>query len=131
MKRYSETQAPTSSPWGPIQQLEKLGPGWYRVETASHGGMLLSPERVNDINPAWLDASFSGNGWRGMFEEDIDWCIPVLAFEEEYRAYAKADGDDDEWIDRIVGSAQETLDHWLLKQTDDESRSYGPAGAAA
>ena len=33
----------SSSPWGPIQTVEALGPDAVSVITASHGGLRLSP----------------------------------------------------------------------------------------
>jgi hypothetical protein len=133
-KPYQSTPMPTSTPWGAPDFCEQIAPGWWRVETPSHGGFLLSPERLADIPQQHLDATFGMNGQHGVFEEDCDWCVPVLAFQDEYRAYCEREGDTAEHIDRVIQAAHDTLNNWLMKDwmerieafPTDESRSYGP-----
>ncbi len=40
---------PSSSPWGAVQQSEVIAEGIVRVQTASHGGILLSAERYAQV----------------------------------------------------------------------------------
>ena len=71
--------APTlgsSSPWGPIQTVEPLGPDAAAVTTASHGGLRVSPAALARLPEAIRETPYSHDGW---FEEDCDWALPYLA----------------------------------------------------
>lgn len=72
------------SPWGAVQQRETLAPGIEWVSTASHGGILLSPERHAKVR-----AKFPGfTTWAGgaAYEEDQDVCAVVVTFPEVFPA---------------------------------------------
>ena len=43
------TKAGIHTPWGPSQETEKLDNGIWRVYTASHGGLMLSRERWEEL----------------------------------------------------------------------------------
>jgi hypothetical protein len=66
----------SSSPWGPIQTVEPLGPEVVSVTTASHGGLRVSLTALARLPEAIRETAFSGSGW---FEEDCDWALPYLA----------------------------------------------------
>src|SRR5689334_23047785 len=66
----------SSSPWGPIQTVEALGPDAVSVATASHGGLRVSPTALARLPEAIRQTASSANGW---FEEDCDWALPYLA----------------------------------------------------
>jgi len=51
----------------------------WEVHTASHGGIVLSEERQAAM-PAALRLADP------FYEEDVDWCLAIVAFEAEYRA---------------------------------------------
>lgn len=83
--RYpSRTRAPTvDTPWGPAQHVTEIAPGIMSYSTASHGGIHLSPERVEEMPGALRDyVPFVKNGpepgkW---LEEDVDWAVAAVAF---------------------------------------------------
>ena len=81
-RTFERTAAPTSSPWGPVQGSEELAPGIWSVWTASHGGIKLSPERLEAMRPALRDigekSPYHERG--GWFEEDAEWSAVALAF---------------------------------------------------
>jgi len=64
------------SPWGAVQQAERLAPGIHQVSTAGHGGIKLSPQRNRKVDPSLRSA----DGW---YEEDCDWAIPAITFPDE------------------------------------------------
>lgn len=66
----------SSSPWGPIQTVEPLGPDAAFVTTASHGGLRVSLAAMARLPEAVRETPYSQNGW---FEEDCDWALPYLA----------------------------------------------------
>lgn len=66
------------TPWGPSHHVRVIAPGITSVSTASHGGILLSPERLASMPPA-LRAIKPWAG-EGSYEEDCDWAIVVAAF---------------------------------------------------
>jgi len=66
----------SSSPWGPIQTVEALGPDAVCVTTASHGGLRLSLAAWGRLPEPIRKTAYSDNGW---FEEDCDWALPYLA----------------------------------------------------
>ncbi len=66
----------SSSPWGPIQTVEPLGPDVVAVTTASHGGLRVSLTAMARLPESIRQTAFSGHGW---FEEDCDWALPYLA----------------------------------------------------
>ena len=43
------------TPWGPPQDVEELAEGVWRVSTASHGGLMLGPDRWAAIPAAVQD----------------------------------------------------------------------------
>lgn len=66
----------SSSPWGPIQAVEPLGPDAVSVTTASHGGLRISLTAWSRLPAAIRQTAYSQDGW---FEEDCDWALPYLA----------------------------------------------------
>ena len=66
----------SSSPWGPIQTVEALGPDAVCVTTASHGGLRVSLAAWGRLPEPIRKTAYSDNGW---FEEDCDWALPYLA----------------------------------------------------
>lgn len=76
------------TPWGKADSVELIADGIYTVSTPSHGGILLLPERLAAMpnymrRPLFLDLY-------AAYEEDCDWCMPVIIFEKEFRAYYAA-----------------------------------------
>jgi len=68
-----------TSPWGTIQHKTILAPGIIRVNTASHGGIYLSPERVQKLKQDFPEF----RTWTGeleWLEEDCDATIAYVAF---------------------------------------------------
>lgn len=70
----------TATPWGNAQQVVRYAPGVNFYSTAGHGGFKLS-KRINDLLiPQYLkQATWSGLGLKGWYEEDCDWAIVVIA----------------------------------------------------
>ena len=66
----------SSSPWGPVQTVEPLGPDAVAVTTASHGGLRVSLTALARLPEAIRQTAYSEGGW---FEEDCDWALPYLA----------------------------------------------------
>lgn len=66
-----------TSPWGRIEAVEVIAPGIAFVSTPSHGGYLLSRERVAAM-PDVL--KFTPDHRAGIFEEDCSAPLVVLAF---------------------------------------------------
>ena len=80
---FAQFPIPTHTPWGTPDRAIELAPGILLIDTPSHGGIWLSPER-NALIPAWIKAlTFaSGQGRNGWYEEDCDIAIPLAAFPE-------------------------------------------------
>lgn len=79
MSRFAPSPRPSSSLWGAVQQADCLAPGIWQVMTASHGGILLSEERQAAMPEALALAG-------PAYEEDCDWALAILGFEDELRA---------------------------------------------
>lgn len=79
MHKFQSVPAPVATLWGSPQQSEQILPGVWEVHTASHGGIILSQERQAAM-PAALRLADP------FYEEDVDWCLAIVAFEAEYRA---------------------------------------------
>ncbi len=76
----------TSTPWGPPQTIEVVARGIYLVETASHGGFYLDPERNAKVPDYFKSASFNRMGESGWYEEDVSWALAALVFPDEFAA---------------------------------------------
>lgn len=76
---YPATPRPTHSPWGDVQNATELAPGIWQSSTASHGGILLSPERWQDMTVK--GTPYSHDGW---YEEDCDWAYVAVRFPEAF-----------------------------------------------
>jgi len=78
LERENPSHAPRfSSPWGSPQDVRELAPGVWLVSTARHGGMALSPSRMQFVPDCLRETPYSKGGW---FEEDADVYIPMLVF---------------------------------------------------
>lgn len=92
------------TPWGRAQSAQNIirGVGW--VSTAGHGGYRLCSGRNRQV-PEYMRRE---DGW---YEEDCDWAIVAVVFEELLLASNDAD------IKRIIrsGAHKETLRDWHPK----------------
>jgi len=70
-----------NSPWGPIQSVEVICLGIEGVCTASHGGIWLDESHAKLMPEEWVQDSFLHR--RNWYEEDCDWCLPFVRFEED------------------------------------------------
>lgn len=80
--QFSDVAEPQSSPWGAVQHANHLAAGIWSVDTASHGGIFLSPERLAAMPENYRTKSFAGGAW---FEEDCDWALVVDTFPEAFK----------------------------------------------
>lgn len=89
----------TTTPWGPPQPpVHHVAEGIAIVSTAGHGGVVLSPERA-----AQVPAHF--RPWtqdRQFWEEDYDFYVPVVVFEDEFRTWYISQGLQANFEDLIV-----------------------------
>jgi hypothetical protein len=120
--QFPRTPVPTSCPWGNIECAAEIAPGWWSVTTASHGGFVLSTERLAAMPPEHLSRTFGSQGLFGYFEENCDWSIVAIAFPEEWRAFV---------VDRLrepdlVDVAPRLFEMWILP----ESTAVGAAAPA-
>jgi hypothetical protein len=101
------------TPWGPSQTERVIADGITLYTTASHGGILLSPER-NARVPEYMRNS---SGW---YEEDCEMMVPWLVFEADVRAWA----DKTDWT---TGDFQMKCAHESVRNRDPDSyeKFYG------
>lgn len=114
MSQYQNTPKPTHSPWGAIQDAEQIMAGIWLIDTAGHGGFHVSAERLeaSQFMRNFAPLSFNGQGKRGWFEEDCDWCFIPLAFPDEWRAWRGDRADQD------IENAQRAFDQWIKPKAD-------------
>jgi hypothetical protein len=76
---HNHVSAGFKSPWGEIQETTVLAPGIDAVYTAGHGGLKITPERDQDIDPAWRERA----GW---YEEDCAWSKAAITHHRDLSA---------------------------------------------
>lgn len=85
-------------PWGAPQSVKTFAPGIQYVETAGHGGFIISNERLAEMNPILCNCCFlKSHPW--AFEEDCAWCAVVLQWPEHFS-------------NAQIASAQDTYNHY-------------------
>jgi hypothetical protein len=72
-----------STIWGMSHTQQQIAEGIICVTTGSHGGYILSPERMNEMRPELRALSFTGDN---NFEEDCSWCAVALQWPEYFPA---------------------------------------------
>ena len=72
-----------ATPWGAAQTVREIVPGIENVTTAGHGGIHLDQAHANKIPAEIVKASWLGKA--NWWEEDCDWCVPFVIFEEEIK----------------------------------------------
>lgn len=78
-------EAPKSSPWGKVDHVYPIGEGMWFVSTAGHGGIKVSKELNKQIPEYMRKGSFSGQGEKGWYEEDVDWSIVATVFPDRFK----------------------------------------------
>ncbi len=98
-----------TTPWGEPEDIETIAEGIFRVWTDRHGGICLSPERLNIVPEYILLNTIKYHGFDGWFEEDCEACWMNLLFPEEMQAHFKASAEYS-WQDSLASS------HEMLQQ---------------
>ena len=103
--------APGTTIWGRVQYRQKLAEGVYSVETASHGGVVVSV-LVDDKYMSDKAKAVIGNPEHGWwhFEEDCEWAI----FANENREIVPP-----KWLDYIDSSLQRWNTDYLTMTADE------------
>lgn len=81
------------TPWGRADSATNLISHLGSVSTPSHGGIRVMPER-NALIPEYMREP------GGFYEEDCDWAIPFVVFEEELLACG------DSWAAGVIGKGE-------------------------
>lgn len=81
MKTFRSYPKPTSSPWGTVQGGKELLPGIWTIYTASHGGLWLSDERLDEMPEGMQETPYSLGPW---FEEDCDWALVAAIYPDAF-----------------------------------------------
>ena len=96
------------TPWGESQTKTILADGIIDYTTASHGGIWLSEDRRKAI-PESFKSFLGTNEW---LEEDCDWAIAYVIFENDIREYGAAYK-----FDEHLAAAKATLKHYHTEIT--------------
>lgn len=73
------------TPWGPAQNIEKIGDGVTFVSTASHGGVRVVGKATEKLSKAAKKVAICTRGPKGdnyWFEEDCKWVVAAWEFED-------------------------------------------------
>jgi len=71
-----------TSPWGEIQHVTQIADDIWQVDTASHGGLKVSDQRLAAMPAHLRTTPYSQNGW---FEEDCDWAFVAVCFPDAFK----------------------------------------------
>ena len=97
---------PKNSPWGAVQDCDEYADGIAFVYTASHGGIVLSAARERKV------AHLKGANFLGStkyWEEDCDWSIPFVVFQDDIReAWAQPQ----DMFETMLAAAKKTIEHY-------------------
>ncbi len=103
MPAFASTPAPVHTLWDTPDMATQRLPGVWWVKTPSHGGFVMSDERQAAMPDALrLDSIY--------YEEDVNWTLVILAFEDEFAALK------DPHFDIERGIAHQTARHWRPQQ---------------
>jgi len=120
-----QKMARKQTPWGVTQDFENIADGIIFYSTARHGGYWLSKKRLAEMPDALkiVDTFIPGNQW---YEEDLDWCLVVIAFPQFFTKDYNGN-----ITDEVLNHAWATLKNWipevyetLTKQTLKPGESY-------
>jgi len=82
MLARTEIVCSTATPWGRAESCISYAEGITFYVTPSHGGFHLSAARMNIVRALFRGfVTFAGGPW---FEEDCDYCVVVLAFQDVF-----------------------------------------------
>jgi hypothetical protein len=71
------------TPWGESQHADQIAEGIVFYSTASHGGILLSPERRNEMPVKFRnEPTWAGGNW---YEEDCDVSLVIYCFSQYFK----------------------------------------------
>lgn len=106
-----------STPWGRSHNSIVIAPGITRHFAAGHGGTIITLSKIDSAPPAGAAALLKiglgdpAGAQPGLwFEEDLAWCVPVVVFEADYRAWIAADPESENGrADALLRSAHETF----------------------
>lgn len=76
---HNHISAGSRSPWGKLQGHDPMAPGIDMTWTAGHGGIKLSPERADEVDPAWREDT----SW---YEQDCAWVKAVITHHRDLPA---------------------------------------------
>jgi len=71
-----------TSPWGEIHHVTQIAEGIWTIDTASHGGIKVSDQRLAAM-PVHLRGTTYSQG--GCFEEDCDWAFVAVCFPDAFK----------------------------------------------
>lgn len=66
----------TLTPWGKAQGTAPMAAGIDAVWTSGHGGIKLSPERDDEVDPAWREPA-------GLYEQDCAWAKATITHHQD------------------------------------------------
>ena len=78
-----------NTPWGKVNEASELAEGIISYSTPSHGGIWLSKERQKVIS-ALIPNVKNYCGGLEWWEEDCDWTIPYVIFQNDIKRSGKA-----------------------------------------
>ena len=81
MRTIELTASGMNTPWGKADSVYPIIDGIVSVATSSHGGLKLSDERQAAV-PSYMQRL------AGWYEEDCEWAIPFVVFEQEILVHA-------------------------------------------
>jgi hypothetical protein len=96
------------TPWGRPDTIQNVADGLLIVSTPSHGGILVSAERLASMSDYMRKPLYAGQF--ACYEEDCEWPMPVLVFETNFRAFYEREST--EKAEDIIPIAANILKNW-------------------
>ena len=77
------------TPWGKSDSETEIAEGIREVSTPGHGGIWLSTIRQAQLHEKFPNIDNFTHDLR-WWEEDCDWVVPYIVFQDEIKTYGKA-----------------------------------------
>jgi hypothetical protein len=111
------------TPWGASQHQHKITEGVYEVDTAGHGGILVSIAAATHLlSPKAIERGWRWSQWYA-YEEDCDWAL--FAYEQPalYTAARTKQGCTPRTAEDMQQIARGCLERWHPMYFNDEEKS--------